>query len=469
MAFKNSELKLFPFQVEGSKWLASKKYALLADEMGLGKSAQAINAADQIDAAKILILCPAVARENWIREFKKFSRVNRQYISLQTKRDQIGQEVNICSYDLIPNLNSQFKSIDLLILDEAHYLKSISAKRTKAVLGSNGLIHKCKRAWALTGTPTPNHPGELWPLLYTFGWTQLKYPEFLRLFCTYYKHSWGIQVTGAQIKNIPRLKNILAPVMLRRKKEEVMKDLPPIFFSHVVVEAGKVDLDIQTSFIQYLTSVNRTQDLMDKIEKENQVLKNFHDTISTNSQFMNALKILAPSISTLRKYNGLQKVDPVSEMVSEELIFGAYEKIIIFAIHKDVIDRLREKLRLFKPVILYGGTPREKRERRIQRFQEDPKCRVFIGNIAACGTAITLNAAHNVLFIEQDWVPGNNAQASMRCHRIGQKNPVSVRFVGLANSMDEKISQVLKRKTEEISKIFDSDPLQTTREEITFD
>jgi SNF2 family DNA or RNA helicase len=128
---------------------------------------------------------------------------------------------------------------------------------------------------------------------------------------------------------------------------------------------------------------------------------------------------------------------------------------VIFAIHRDVIENMRVGLRQFGAVCLYGGTDPEKRQKNIDRFQNNPKCRVFIGNIHAAGTAITLTAAHHVTFIEQDWVPGNNAQAVMRCHRIGQENPVSVRFIVLDGTLDAKIGYILKRKTADLTHIFD--------------
>jgi SWI/SNF-related matrix-associated actin-dependent regulator of chromatin subfamily A-like protein 1 len=90
-----------------------------------------------------------------------------------------------------------------------------------------------------------------------------------------------------------------------------------------------------------------------------------------------------------------------------------------------------------------------------QKFQSDPKCRVFVGQVVAAGTAITLTAAHQVMFVEADWTPANNQQAAMRCHRIGQTKPVTVRFVGMANSIDERIQRVLKQKTRVLTKLFD--------------
>ena len=104
-------------------------------------------------------------------------------------------------------------------------------------------------------------------------------------------------------------------------------------------------------------------------------------------------------------------------------------------------------------VTLYGGTNADTRQKNIDKFQNNPKCRVFIGNIQAAGTGITLTAAHEVAFIEADWVPANNAQAAMRCHRIGQTKPVRVRFFSCAGSVDEDVMNTLRRKAYELSRL----------------
>jgi SWI/SNF-related matrix-associated actin-dependent regulator 1 of chromatin subfamily A len=462
--------KLFPYQLVGSEWLCTRKVALLADEMGLGKSAQAIHAADEIGAGRILVLCPAVARVNWLREFEKFSYYKRSFVVVTDgKLTWKDSDSLICSYDLAVRSSDRLKndSFDLLILDESHFLKSTDAKRTKAVFGKEGLVRRAGRVWALSGTPMPNHPGELWPILYTFGRTPLPYEKFVEKFCTYIPSAHGMQITGTRQAGVEELKQLIAPVTLRRRKEEVMKELPPIHFTDITVEAGPVDIDIQSSFVQYARNAQTRQELEDKLASERKLMEGIVDRTGFGRDGMKMLEAMAQSVSTLRRYTGLQKVEKTAELIAGELASGAMDKVVIFAIHRDVIEELRVRLSKFKPVTLYGGTDPERRQRNVDKFMKNPKCRVFIGNILAAGTAITLTSAHNVVFIEQDWVPGNNAQAAMRCHRIGQLKPVLVRFVGLADSIDERVAQVLKRKTREIAQIFDDERLQSSQRDAT--
>lgn len=448
---------LFPYQIEGAKFLAGKKVALLADDMGLGKTAQSIRAADMVGAKRILVLCPAVVRSNWAAELESFGLIPRKTQIITTKKDVWSEtDTIICSYDLAGMAPDDMR-FDLLILDEAHYLKERKTERTKAVYSKKGLVHKADRVWAMTGTPAPNNVSELWPLMFTFGLTKYSYPEFVRRYCKTTRTGYGLKILGSLREQIPHLRAQLAPIMLRRRKDQVLKELPPITYEDVLVEPGPVDFGMTCDFAKYVGPGYSIKELEDKVANERALLKTVLDVQfgSLNETAMQTLAAIAPSVSTLRKYTGLQKLDPVAKLIASELTNKQYQKIVVFAIHRDVVEGLRQRLTAFRAVSLYGGTNPGKREHNIRKFSTDPKCRVFIGNIQSAGTGITLTAAHQVLFIEQDWVPGNNAQAAMRCHRIGQEMPVTVRFVGLKDSLDSRISKILKRKTRDLTEIFD--------------
>lgn len=437
-------MQLFEYQQTGSQWLTARKSALLADEPGLGKSAQAIVAAESIGAKNVLILCPAIGRISWDREIRKFSSLtsSRQIHVAQTSKALLPPRSGaaltiICSYDLAARHDFRGLEFDLLILDEAHFLKSPKAKRTKAVMGGGGIVRRAKRVWALTGTPMPNHAGELWILLYTFGVTRLKYLEFVDRYC--YVGDLG-NITGTKKDKIPELKAMLGKIMLRRKKEDVLKDLPPLLYSELVVEAGKVKLDSAEKAL---------------VEKQLEKFMGLERHDGDDETFLRILEATAGSISTLRRYLGMQKVAPVVELVRQELESYPSQKVVLFAIHREVVMQLMAGLKDFGAVAITGTTPTFVREKSVREFQENPHCRVFIGNIQACGTSITLTASDQVLFVEQEWVPAANAQAAQRCHRIGQTRAVNARFVAIANSLDEKIAAVLRRKTDEISAVFD--------------
>ncbi len=458
---------LFPFQQDGARWLAGKRLALLADDMGLGKSAQAIVAADGIGADRILVLCPASVRINWLREFEKFSLLGGNSFPLldgaSHTRLHAGR-IATCSYDLAirSEVNSTLRnwlsaaSRPLLVLDEVHFLKSVDAQRSHAVLGKGGIIHCAARTWALSGTPAPNHLAEMFPLLRCFGAWRNSYDLFVDRFCKTRATPYGPVICGH--KNIPEFRRLIAPFILRRKKEEVMKDLPPILFSEVTVAPSEVDYEVE--FPEYFL-MGREKDFFEDMNQQRAALDG---VVSLMGMGKDGLAAVGPFLrtgerksSSLRRHVGLQKVQGVVDLVKDELNSGL-DKIVIFAIHRGVIEGLRAGLVKYGAVALYGGTNPATRQRHIDKFSKEPKCRVFIGNILAAGVGIDglQKQCCNVLLVEKYGVPGAMAQAIMRVHRNGQTRPVLVRSVRLAgDELFNNIERALMRKTRDLVMAFD--------------
>jgi SNF2 family DNA or RNA helicase len=456
-----SEDALHPYQLEGADYLAGKRFALLADAMGLGKTAQAIRAADILAAKRILVLCPAIARVNWLREFDRFSLFAPPARALFGRNDPPGAEhVTVCSYDLASEHRKALAAIawDVIICDEAHYLKSASASRTKTVLGRYGLVHRAKRLWLLTGTPMPNHPGDLWVWLRTAGLTPLNEREFIERYCDGRVTPFGFKVTGAKQSKIPELRGLLSKFMIRRTKQQVSIQLPPISYHGAVVEAGPVDLEVK--MYDLWRRAGGDEKLAAVIDRQEATFQGMIETLKNSRTPMRdmlpLMEAAEKSMPELRQFTGLAKCPAIIEQVGGELERGEVDKIVLFAVHKSVIETLRDGLKKFKPVTLYGGTPAAKRQDHMDRFQKDPRCRVFIANIQAAGTAVTLTAAHEIALAEYDWTNANNAQAIMRVHRIGQEKPVRARFFSLANSTDERVAEVLRRKIKDELSIFGS-------------
>jgi len=440
-------IKLFNYQIEGVKFLESKRFAMLADEMGLGKTAQTIHAALSLKSKRILVICPAVALYNWQKEFRSFGNIDSEVFEPGSvpRRTDYHNQVLITSFDRLSLYLDKFtrRSWDVVIVDEAHFLKTPTAKRTLAILGKLGVLHYTKRMWALTGTPAPNHAGELWTWLFTFGYTKLSYEGFIARYCNAH-HIGGnrysrVQITGSNTKHTPELKTILKKFVLRRLKKDVLKQLPPIWHQvhYIKPRYNEIDGDLKTKLTQEWAKLSQQIDF---------------DHIPNDDKLLSALQAASQSLSSLRRYHGITKVDQTAELIDGELKNEQYDKLVVFGVHTDVIEGLMRRLNSrYKSVVITGATPPKQRQEAVDRFQNDPECKLFYGNIQAAGTAVTLTASHNVLFIEQDWVPGSNAQAAMRCHRIGQERPVTVRHVCIADSLDAKITGTLMRKTQELS------------------
>lgn len=445
-------IQLFPYQQTGATWLQQARFRLLADEMRLGKTAQTITAVDALGVFKVLVLCPAVARINWLREFGKFSRVPRSMLAVESLKAAPAIRnggVVACSYDLLnePDVLNALLAVkwDVLILDESHYLKSIDAGRANAVLGKDGLVHVAARTWFLSGTPAPNNPSELWTMLYVAGVTTLTYDAFVREYCKGYQSPYGFKITEG--KNLPQLRALMADFTLRRTKAQVKPEMPPILYSTLVVPPSPVDLEVHF-FNQWVSG----GDAAVLATVKAQGIK--AEAAWQAGQF-GALEAIADDTSLFRRYTGLQKVPAVVDKVAAELKAGAYNKIVLFAWHRAVIESLRQGLTEFGAVTLYGGTPPAKRQKNIDEFQNHGATRVFIGNILAAGTAIDLSAASNALIVEPSWVPGENAQASMRMDGPAQLEQISVQFVSVAGSFDEAQAGTLARKMQTIRNLFD--------------
>lgn len=429
-------MQLFPYQIEGAKFLVTAKRALLADDMGLGKSAQAIEACNEVCVVgdHVEVVCPASLVENWIREIERFKRSNWTY--------------SVCSYDRATRAheaNKETTQFAVLILDEAHYLKSPKAKRTKAIFGAKcdgvgGLVSRAAHVFCLTGTPTPNNPSELWPMLravmpgavgrehmagkpHTF-WT------FVEKYCVTQDTGFGIKIVRG--KNLGELKERISPWVLRRKKEEVLKDLPPIRFDTLALE-GKFG---------GARGVPLLADEVRAIEK------------ALAADGVAGLKALAPHVAQLRRVTGLAKAEAASEWIDQWFESGG-GKLVVFAHHRDVIAELCRRAKPeWRACALTGSNDSSERQFIVDDFQKPSGSRLFIGQIQAAGTGLTLTAASDVLFVESSWVPAENQQAAMRIHRVGQNRACVVRFAMLAGSIDEDIQRAVMRKTTDIERLW---------------
>lgn len=443
-----------PYQKIGIEFLKSKKAALLADDMGLGKTAQAIRALDELGITRALIICPAIVRFNWKKEFEKFSTLNKNAFSLERWQDLKnwnGKDHLVISYSMTPNLRAalyklfggQKKVFGACILDEAHFVKNLKARRAIAILADDGIVRFCNRVWALSGTPMPNDASELYPLLKVFGATKLGYRAFVKKFCIShggYADRGGyapLIITGTKRSSILELKEMLAPVMLRRQLSDVLK-LPAEFSKITIPKPRSLADDLAAHFTvddmrKYLDEAGRAMSIRDA----------------------EGLMLLAPSVSTLRKYTGLLKVPGVASLVESELNSKAYDKIVIFAHHKSVIYGLEMRLAKFHTVVLDGQTPPPSRQKIIDAFQTDPAHKILIASITAAGIGINLTAATQVLFAEMDWVPANNQQAYRRVLRRGQEKKVYIRSICLNDSLDDRITEILKNKLSDIQSVVD--------------
>jgi SWI/SNF-related matrix-associated actin-dependent regulator 1 of chromatin subfamily A len=281
----------------------------------------------------------------------------------------------------------------------------------------------------------------------------LNYHQFVERYCETRDTPFGVQVLGNKKATLPELKTMLKGWLLRLKKTDVLPDLPPIRFVTTVIEAGDIDaelrrLEAHPEIEALVDTLKAAQAEVELKERSGQLTR--EDRRDLLETFANR----PGHVATLRRMTSLVKVEPAIKLLADELASGALKKVVVFAVHQETIDRLAEGLDEFGAVKLYGATPAATRQKAIDDFQNDPEIRVFVGQIQAAGTAITLTAASDVVFVEASWVPSDNSQAAARAHRIGTKSAVLVRFLALAGSVDELVQATLARKTAAISEVF---------------
>ena len=435
-------LPLLPYQKEGAAFLMKGERVGLFDSPGLGKTAQAITALDHLRIRRALIICPASVRGVWGGEMRKFAALPRKVLRAATihdlnlwKRDKV--DVLIISYEQANNWQQHLEGdlIPALVLDEGHYLKSPKSQRTKAILGKRcdgvtGIARWAVRTWFLTGTPMANDPADLWTWLRFCGGTDLPLAAFTTRYFNCKPGAFNMTYSPRK-EMIDDLKARIRRFSIRRTKEQAGVNLPPVWLTTQTVEGDTSEI---RALLREVPGLDST--ILSAVER-------------------GGLSFLdAQHIGTLRRLVGTAKAPAYAAQLLEELETHG-EKVVVIGIHRDVLDILAASLT--KHHIGYaridGQTPAKEREGLVAQFQSDPKARVFIGNIKAAGTGLTLTAAFKIDMLEWSWAPADNSQALKRVHRIGQKQEVHARFISLGNSVDERVSAVVARKTAAIAQI----------------
>lgn len=421
-------LSYMPFQIAGIAYASRRRTCILGDEPGLGKTIQAIGVANYLGLRRLLVICPAGLRLNWERELSKWHMWSSGVDVILTGPPKPRPlQSTVISYDLASRWTKNRGAYDLVICDEAHYLKNPTAERTKAVLGSKrrgpGLIHLAKRRLILTGTPIPNRVNEIHPLLRAFA-PQVIDNMSAAAFLSWYAVMVNDLCVG--VRHAEELYSRLrANVMVRRLKKDVLKDLPEKRYKMVVFPASG--------------------GLRKVIQRERQF---------SASEIIQHGAPVGTALPEIRREMGVEKASQVVQY-ARDIFEDGVQKIVIYAHHREVVTILERGLVDYSPVVVTGSTSAQARQAAVDRFQSDPSVRVFIGNIVAAGTGITLTAANDVIFAEASWVPGENTQAEDRCHRVGQTEKVLVHILVVEGSLDAHILGAAARKRADICKVVD--------------
>ena len=436
--------RAFKHQEDGIKFLMKNKKCILADDMGLGKTYQSIVAALESGAERVLIICPSSLKINWMREVQNFC----DDVSIITGSYWDPARFTIINYDILKNFhtvkekNKEYEewelrreiadfNPDLLILDEAHYVKNHKSKRG-AILKDLSKNFSCERVWLLTGTPIANRPMDYYNLLsiidspITNNWVHYAktYCEGMR-FRKGGKYVWVTK--GAS--NLDELASKTKRTILRRKKENVL-DLPEKLITPVYLELENVD-GYKSVWEDYLT----------KRKLEGKKGNPARDLVE---------------MTLLRTFIAMETVPYSIEKAEEALELN--KKVIIFCNFNDEMDAFNRHFGN-KAVCVRGGMTDKQKQLSVDRFQEDDSCKVFVGQIKAAGVGLTLTKAEIVIMNSLDWVPGNHEQAEDRAYRIGQKETVNIYYMLMDDTIDTLVWDILNEKKKIIGTIMGEDDI----------
>jgi SNF2 family DNA or RNA helicase len=425
---------LYPFQVDGVKFLNSSRSALLGDEMGLGKSIQAITAARFLfREGKIInccILCPKAVLTDWEKKIWDWA-PELKVIKITGEKNQrellwnTPSHFYICTYDTILKdiENNEFLKVNegnkvhqanfgLLIFDEIQKTKNPQAKSTKAIRSL-----KSYYKWGLSGTPLENKVEDLIAICETIK------PGIFK---------------NCHPGNISEIIETYKPIFKRRKKEDALVDLPP-------KETEEVWLD--------LTGNQRAAyDLAEKegiFELENQ------------GEFLTLTHILAliNKLKQICNYDISSNESIKLEYLVEdlEIVTDEGNKALVFSqFPNQTLRKLLPYLSKFNPIIYDGSLTDNQRTKIVDDFQTNSDCKVLLISLKAGNSGITLTNANYVFQFDLWWNPAISAQAVDRAHRIGQKNTVFEKILLTNDTIEERIFEILKEKKRLFSDIVDN-------------
>ncbi len=441
--------KLLPYQERGAIFAACRGRVVLADDMGLGKTVQALAAAEMLrrrrGIQRVLVVAPASVKYQWKTEIEKFSGLPAQVIegSLPRRRELYAspQFFNLTSYELALKDVRYLHELapDLIILDEAQRIRNWATATARTIKQL-----KSRYAFVLTGTPLENKLEELFSVVEFIDGRRLG-PAFRFL------HEHRTQDENGKLigyRGLDRIHDQLAPILLRRTRQEVLKDLPKRTdqILHVSLTPQQAEpYWEQNDILAALMRKWERQGWLSEIDQKRVLCCLQNMRMLCNSTFLYDKQTNhSPKLAEFREI--------VRELTIEEgrkvVVFSEYERMTHLA------GKELEKLGIGF-VSLHGSVPSRNRGTLMEKFRRDAECRVFLSTDAG-GVGLNLQAASAVINFEPPWNPARLEQRIGRVHRLGQSHPVHVVHLLTKNTIEERVWETLKLKKSLFAGVFDS-------------
>ncbi len=435
--------KLFNYQIQGIKFLISNRSALLADQMGTGKTVMSTTALRILfmkgDIKKAVVVVPSNLLSVWEDHLKEWA-PEIQFVTVNENREgrkilwNLDSHVYLISYDTLKNDYKHFRNhlekfrltVDLVLIDEAHNIKNPSALKTKAVKFISRLS---KYKWALSGTPLQNNIKELLSLY-----------EFL----------FPDEQKRESIKE-EEARELIRPVMLRRLKKDVLKELP----EKLPPEIEKFDLS-PSQQLEYDAILGKEIERIESIIEKFQGEKNFNFILKQN--IIHSIQKLRQVCNFPSKGFDSPKMTRLREIITE--LIKNDEKVVVFTnFVKFGIEKIVNNLSYYiNPdyIVQYHGSMRpDEKIKAVKEFKSNKNKYIFIGTIASAGEGLTLTEASYAVFFDLHWNPAKIWQAEDRIHRIGQRNKINIYNFVMRNTVEERILQKLDEKRRMIQNVID--------------
>ncbi len=440
-------VELLPYQLDGIAFAIGAGRAVLADDMGLGKTIQGIGVAEllarEVDLRRVLIVCPASLKSQWRSEIDKFSGRSSQLVI--GKGDERAEQYRsdkfftICNYEQVMRDLASIETVswDLIILDEGQRIKNWESKTSQVIRALHSQF-----ALVLSGTPLENRLDELYTVVQFVDDCQLG-PAY-RFF---HKHR-VVDDRGKPLgyQRLDELRESLRPILLRRRRDDVMKQLPERTDEIVRIKPTAEQLEISDGQLQVAARIAAKKFLteMDLLRLQKALLM---ARMAADSTFL--CNKQEPEYSS--------KLERLGELL-EELIADPTRKIVLFSEWRTMLDRIEMKLDLIgcDYVRLDGQVPQKKRADIVRKFQTEPQCRLILMTNAG-STGLNLQSANTVINVDLPWNPAVLEQRIGRAHRMGQKNPVHIYKLVTEETIEERLLDTLASKQDLADAALNSD------------
>jgi SWI/SNF-related matrix-associated actin-dependent regulator 1 of chromatin subfamily A len=447
--------ELAPFQVAGVEYALRRMCTLFGDVPGLGKSPEAMAVCNEVKAKRVLIVCPANIRLQWVKVVRRWTTMKYPYTVYPVLHGRHGinpaANFTIVSYDLAssPSIWRALSKLhfDVLILDEAHYCKTVDARRTRTVFGgglnplADALFTRADMILGLTGTPLPNRPREAYTL------------------------ARGLCYDAIDFMSEDTFKSRFNP------SRRVVNDDGKVFIDERAGRHGELQARLRSNFMvrrekygpngvgyqlgmmhlpQYeVIQVEETKEVKRALAAERMLDIDPEELEGVDAECLG-------QVATVRRLMGLAMAPLAAEYV-DMLLDGGEEKIVVFAHHIQVLDLLCSRLAKWGVVRIDGSLSQQKKQKRVDDFRLNPRIQLCIGNMQSMGTGTDglQEVCHRAVFAEPDWVSGTNQQCVDRLDRGGQNVKVQADFLVAPGSFVERILGSALRKGQTTFKALD--------------